>query len=92
MPIYQYHCQACHHEIEVLLRGQDQHPTDCAQCHQPGTLRQCVTAPHMRLKGGGYYETDEKPKNKQRYIASGDAVAKTKKVKEQKSACASEKS
>ncbi|MGE3319026.1 MAG: FmdB family zinc ribbon protein [Candidatus Berkiella sp.] len=69
MPIYEFRCQQCGH-IEELLLKVDEHPKSaCGQCHSH-TLEKCVTAPRFRLKGQGYYETDEKAKANQRYIAS----------------------
>ena len=65
MPIYQYRCSACHQETEVLLkRFNAPHPTDCPECGGVYSLTQCVTAPGVRFSGQGYYETDEKPKDK----------------------------
>ncbi len=70
MPIYQYRCQECGHEMEALQKMSDLPLTDCEACKQTNSLEKCITAPSIRLSGSGYYETDEKPKNKQRHIAS----------------------
>lgn len=69
MPIYQYRCQDCGTEQELLLKVDESPNTPCMQC-QSLLLQKCVTAPRFRLKGGGYYETDEKSKAKQRNVAS----------------------
>lgn len=68
MPIYEFRCQECGHLAELLLKV-DELPTPCGHCHS-NALVKCVTAPRFRLKGQGYYETDEKAKSNQRYIAS----------------------
>lgn len=31
MPLYEYQCQKCHHECELLVRGAEQ--PQCPQCH-----------------------------------------------------------
>ena len=73
MPIYQYRCQKCLKMIEVIQKISDAPLKDCEQCHSQNTLEKCITASRFRLSGGGYYETDEKPKEKQRYIANNNA-------------------
>jgi putative FmdB family regulatory protein len=69
MPIYEFRCNDCGHDQEFLLKIDELPTTPCAKC-QSLSLEKCVTAPRFRLKGQGYYETDEKSKSKQRYIAS----------------------
>ncbi len=69
MPIYQYRCLDCGAEQELLLKVDETPSTPCEAC-QSVLLEKCVTAPRFRLKGEGYYETDEKSKAKQRNVAS----------------------
>ena len=59
MPIYEYQCNACGHELEKIQRMSDAPLTDCPDCDQP-ELRRLVSAAGFRLKGGGWYETDFK--------------------------------
>jgi putative FmdB family regulatory protein len=59
MPIYEYQCQACGHELEKIQRMSDEPLTDCPDCGKP-KLRRLVSASGFRLKGGGWYETDFK--------------------------------
>ncbi|MGD2129178.1 MAG: zinc ribbon domain-containing protein [Lysobacterales bacterium] len=63
MPIYEYRCEACGHELERLQRISDAPLTDCPQCGKP-KLRRLVSAAGFRLKGGGWYETDFKKDGK----------------------------
>lgn len=72
MPIYDYRCRACQFEIEVLQKATDESLKTCPSC-QKETLFKCVSAPSVRFSGGGYYETDEKPKDKQRHILTKDS-------------------
>ncbi len=74
MPIYEYRCQSCGHELEKLQKMSDQPLVDCPECEQPA-LTKLVSAAGFRLKGGGWYETDFK-KNGKRNLA-GDAGGKS---------------
>ena len=70
MPIYEYECQACGHVFDALQKMSDSPLTDCPDCSEP-RLRKLLSAPNFRLKGGGWYETDFKDKNKRNL--AGDA-------------------
>ena len=59
MPIYEYICRTCGHEIERLQKLSDAPLTDCPDCGRPELVRK-LSAPSFRLKGGGWYETDFK--------------------------------
>jgi len=63
MPIYEYRCSACGHELEKIQRMSDEPLTDCPECEQPA-LQRLVSAAGFRLKGGGWYETDFKKDGK----------------------------
>lgn len=78
MPIYQYRCRECNQEVEVLQKMSEPPLTNCEHCHQ-SSLEKCVTAPRFRFSGKGYYETDEKPTAKQRYLASDSQSDKSEK-------------
>lgn len=88
MPIYEFRCNECGHLEELLLKVDELPQSACGQCHSHA-LQKCVTAPRFRLKGQGYYETDEKAKGNQRYIASSsnDAPETSKAPSCQKAAC-----
>lgn len=73
MPIYEYQCTACQHELEVLQKVSDARLTLCPQCGRE-TLQKKVSAAGFRLKGGGWYETDFKS-DKRKNLA-GDSAAK----------------
>jgi len=63
MPIYQYQCEQCGHELEALQKMSDPQLTDCPQCGA-ASLRKKVTAAAFKLKGTGWYETDFKNSGK----------------------------
>ncbi len=59
MPIYEYRCDSCGHDLEVLQKISDAPRRDCPACNEP-TLRKLVSAAGFRLKGTGWYATDFK--------------------------------
>jgi putative FmdB family regulatory protein len=59
MPIYEYRCGACGHQLEALQKMNDGPLRKCPECGK-SQLRRLVSAPSFRLKGGGWYETDFK--------------------------------
>jgi putative FmdB family regulatory protein len=63
MPLYDYQCSACGHEMEALQKMSDAPLTDCPACHT-ASLKKKVTAAAFRLSGSGWYETDFKKDNK----------------------------
>lgn len=70
MPIYEYQCQECSHLFDALQKMNDEPLTDCPDCGE-SALRKLLSAPNFRLKGGGWYETDFKDKDKRNL--AGDA-------------------
>jgi putative FmdB family regulatory protein len=70
MPIYEYRCQQCDHELERIQRMSDEPLRDCPACNKPELLR-LVSAAGFRLKGGGWYETDFKQGQKRNLADSG---------------------
>lgn len=76
MPIYDYKCSDCGHQIEVIQKFSDEPKTLCVECGNE-TLKKMVSAPSFRLKGGGWYETDFKTGTKKN-IASDDTSSNKK--------------
>ena len=71
MPIYEYQCAACGHQLEKLQKISAPPLTDCPECGAP-RLRKRVSAAAFRLKGGGWYETDFKPEKSRKNLAQAD--------------------
>lgn len=71
MPIYEYRCDSCGHELEKLQRMSEDPLKDCPSCGE-SALRRLVSAAAFRLKGGGWYETDFKQDNKRNLVESPD--------------------
>src|SRR5688572_33465274 len=62
MPIYEYRCGACGHDVEALQKMSDGPLRKCPECGK-SQLKRLVSAPQFRLKGSGWYETHFKNKN-----------------------------
>ncbi len=71
MPIYEYRCNACGHELEALQKMADAPLTDCPECQAPALVK-LISATAFRVEGGGWYETDFKSGAKKN-IASNDS-------------------
>jgi putative FmdB family regulatory protein len=72
MPIYEYECKSCGHELEKLQRMNDPTLTDCPACNEP-ELKRLVSAAGFRLKGAGWYETDFKKDGKKNLHDSAES-------------------
>ena len=83
MPIYEYRCESCGHQLEALQKISDDPLTDCPQCENGG-LRKLVSATAFRLSGSGWYETDFKKSNKRNL--AGDKSGKSEGGKSEKPA------
>ncbi len=59
MPLYEYRCDACGHELEALQKMSDAPLSECPECGKSGLVK-LISAAGFRLKGGGWYETDFK--------------------------------
>lgn len=80
MPLYEYRCAACGHELEAMQKMSDAPLTECPACGAP-TLKKKISAAAFRLKGGGWYETDFKGGKQKNLHDSGkpDSSAEAKK-------------
>jgi putative FmdB family regulatory protein len=65
MPIYEYACNACGHQLEALQKYSDAPLTDCPECGDAG-LEKRISAAGFVLKGGGWYVTDFREKGKKK--------------------------
>ena len=70
MPIYEYRCGNCSHEMEAIQKISEAPLVDCPQCETAG-LRKKISPVAFRLKGSGWYETDFKS-GQQRNLAGAD--------------------
>lgn len=71
MPIYEYRCEGCSHELEAMQKFSEPVLTDCPSCGKP-LLRKLVSAAGFHLKGSGWYATDFKGGSKKSEKPSED--------------------
>ncbi|MES9946057.1 MAG: zinc ribbon domain-containing protein [Candidatus Thiodiazotropha sp.] len=76
MPIYEYRCEACEHELEALQKMSDPALSECPECKRD-SLKKVISAAAFRLKGSGWYETDFKRGSKKNIHDNGGNEAKT---------------
>lgn len=69
MPIYEYVCQDCGHELEAIQKVADPQLVDCPACSH-ASLKKKLTASAFRLSGSGWYETDFKTGDKKRNLTA----------------------
>ncbi len=61
MPIYEYVCTQCNHELEAIQKMSDDALEFCPECSSQ-TLKKKISAVAFQLKGTGWYVTDFKDK------------------------------
>jgi putative FmdB family regulatory protein len=76
MPIYEYQCAKCGHQLESLQKMSDPALQDCPVCHE-SSLHKKVSAAGFRLSGGGWYETDFKSGQKKNIAGDKDKSGST---------------
>jgi putative FmdB family regulatory protein len=54
MPIYEYHCDACGHDFEIIEKMSDTTERKCESCGKNQAKRK-VSRTSFILKGGGWY-------------------------------------
>jgi putative FmdB family regulatory protein len=62
MPIYEYRCSSCGHELEALQKFSDAPLSTCPSC-QRDALTKKVSLAGFQLKGSGWYVTDFRDKS-----------------------------
>ncbi|MBW2137776.1 MAG: zinc ribbon domain-containing protein [Deltaproteobacteria bacterium] len=73
MPIYEYECSKCGHQVEVWQKFSDKPLSRCELCN--GKMKKLISQSTFHLKGTGWYVTD---------YASKDKGSATKKMREEK--------
>ena len=58
MPVYQYACTECGHQLEARQSFTDDPLTACPTCE--GRLRKVLSAVGVVFKGSGFYRTDSR--------------------------------
>ena len=76
MPFYEYRCDSCSHDFEVLQKISDEPLKQCPACEKLG-LRKLISAAGFRLKGDGWYETDFKSGTKRNLADAASSPEKS---------------
>jgi len=84
MPIYEYECKECGHQLDALQGINEPILSVCPACNTT-SLKRLISAPNFRLKGEGWYETDFKNSNRKNLVeGKDDKSVKENKPKEDK--------
>jgi putative FmdB family regulatory protein len=76
MPIYEYQCAACGHQLEMIQKFSDEPLKDCPACSK-AELQKLISSSAFHLKGGGWYVTDIRDKDKKKPDAASDSSSTT---------------
>ncbi len=74
MPIYEYVCQSCDKETEVIQGFREKPLKICPHCG--GKLKKAFSAPAIQFKGSGWYVTDYAAKQEAKADSSKAEVSK----------------
>ena len=75
MPLYEYQCDACGREFELIRKFSDPPLEKCPHCG--GTVRKLFSSPAIQFKGSGFYITDYAKKDQSPASQSGEAKSET---------------
>jgi putative FmdB family regulatory protein len=63
MPLYEYRCESCDHQFEVIQKFSDAPIAVCPKCGG-GPVVKLLSSPAFQFKGSGWYITDYARKDK----------------------------
>jgi putative FmdB family regulatory protein len=67
MPIYEYRCESCRRQFEVIQRMTEPSLSMCEQCG--GQVRRLISQTSFVLKGSGWYVTDYPSESRKKAMA-----------------------
>src|ERR1700680_82310 len=71
MPLYEYQCEACGREFELIRKFSDPPLEACPHCG--GKVRKLFSSPAIQFKGSGFYITDYAKKDSTTGSSSSDS-------------------
>ncbi|SDM31706.1 putative regulatory protein, FmdB family [Nonomuraea maritima] len=83
MPTYQYACNDCGEQLEVVQKFTDDALTVCPKCE--GNLRKVFSAVGIVFKGSGFYKTDNRSSSSSSSKPSSSSSSSSSKSSESKS-------
>jgi putative FmdB family regulatory protein len=75
MPLYEYQCDACGRQFELIRKFSDPPLEKCPHCG--GTVRKLFSSPAIQFKGSGFYITDYAKKDQTPASQSGETKSET---------------
>jgi len=84
MPLYEYRCESCEHQFEVIQKFSDPHVSICPKCGG-GPVVKLISSPAFTFKGTGFYITDYARKDQGKSGESSDKSEKADKADKDKS-------
>ncbi|MEQ4724907.1 FmdB family zinc ribbon protein [Nonomuraea sp. B19D2] len=84
MPTYQYACNDCGEQLEVVQKFTDDALTVCPACE--GNLRKVFSAVGIVFKGSGFYRTDNRSSSTSTSTTASSSSSSSSKTSESKSA------
>ena len=76
MPIYEYRCEKCGNQFEVMQKISDSPLKACPSCK--GRLTKLISQTAFQLKGSGWYLTDYARKSESKSEAKPETKSETK--------------
>lgn len=80
MPLYEYRCESCQHQFEVIQKFSDPPIGKCPSCGE-GPVVKLISSPAFQFKGSGWYITDyarkDAPKPSSETTTDGKSDAKS---------------
>jgi putative FmdB family regulatory protein len=84
MPLYEYRCESCQHQFEVIRKFSDAPLDVCPNCGA-GPVVKLLSSPAFQFKGTGWYITDYARKDSAKADAAKSESAKTESAKSETS-------
>jgi putative FmdB family regulatory protein len=78
MPIYEYVCEKCGSQIEVMQKVSDAPLKKCTKCR--GKLEKIISRASFQLKGSGWYVTDYSRKSETPSAGTSEKAEKPEKA------------
>ncbi len=75
MPTYQYLCNECGHEFEVVQSFSDEAISTCEKCQ--GAVRKVYNSVGIVFKGSGFYKTDSRSSSNSKSDSTTSTSANT---------------
>jgi putative FmdB family regulatory protein len=76
MPLYEYRCDACGHQFEVIQKFSDAPVSVCRKCGA-GPVQKLLSSAAIQFKGTGWYVTDYARKDSAKPDAGGGSAPTT---------------